>query len=66
MTMKPWKGPEGSFRGLGSSLLFFLSLCLWSWAASGMFQEKTKSTLIPINKLSTSLHLIFPLNERSM
>ena len=29
-----------------------------------MFQEKTKSTLIPLNKLSKSLHLIFPLNDK--
>ena len=60
MTMKPWKGPERSgVWGLGYSLLFFLGLCLWSWAAIGMFQEKTKSTLIPLNKLSKSLHFIF-------
>ena len=60
MTMKPCKGPKGSgVWGLESSLLFFLGLCLWSWAASGMFQEKTKSTLIPLNKLSKSLHFIW-------
>ena len=58
---------EGSGRvwGLESGVfLAFLLMCLWSWAASGMFQEKTKSTLIPLNKLSKSLHLIFPLNDK--
>ena len=48
------KVSEGSgvwgLRSFRLSFSYFLLVCFGSWAASGMFREQTKSTLIPLNK----------------